>query len=329
MLHKIDDLGNQVNRATFELKQTYKMTGWSNDEPVFEKLDTPVEVTGTSSANGSTWTFNDLQIGKYELTETGVPGGYTNDNGVIHFTVTEHLQGDGKTYIHTMSGDSDADKAALIGLQQLDGDQWTASIKNPRVPTQFKLNKVDSDNDPLAGAKFEYALQTDAVAYAENPSLPNPWVEMTEGANGVHTIAADAKLEFNKTYVVRETKSPDGYAMKDDFYFIVVPQNTYTDPAFDYADILNNLNGTSANTNAPVNFLQVNEGGSYLKWLPAVEDDSTDPDTWVGNFVVANDAKSIFPRVGGTGIQAYIGAGLIVMLIAGGAAWYIKRRQNQ
>ena len=117
--------------------------------------------------------------------------------------------------------------------------------------------------------------------------------------------------------------------MKDDFYFIVVPQNTYTDPAFDYADILNNLNGTSANTNAPVNFLQVNEGGSYLKWLPAVEDDSTDPDTWVGNFVVANDAKSIFPRVGGTGIQAYIGAGLIVMLIAGGAAWYIKRRQNQ
>lgn len=329
VLHKIDDLGNQVNRATFELKQTYKMTGWSNDEPVFEKLDTPVEVTGTSSANGSTWTFNDLQIGKYELTETGVPGGYTNDNGVIHFTVTEHLQGDGKTYIHTMSGDSDADKAALIGLQQLDGDQWTASIKNPRVPTQFKLNKVDSDNDPLAGAKFEYALQTDAVAYAENPSLPNPWVEMTEGANGVHTIAADAKLEFNKTYVVRETKSPDGYAMKDDFYFIVVPQNTYTDPAFDYADILNNLNGTSANTNAPVNFLQVNEGGSYLKWLPAVEDDSTDPDTWVGNFVVANDAKSIFPRVGGTGIQAYIGAGLIVMLIAGGAAWYIKRRQNQ
>ena len=50
---------------------------------------------------------------------------------------------------------------------------------------------------------------------------------------------------------------------------------------------------------------------------------------FIGTFEVQNNPKSIFPRVGGTGIQAYIGAGLIVMLIAGGAAWYIKRRQNQ
>ncbi|MBF7057713.1 LPXTG cell wall anchor domain-containing protein [Weissella confusa] len=50
---------------------------------------------------------------------------------------------------------------------------------------------------------------------------------------------------------------------------------------------------------------------------------------FTGSFYVQNDAKSIFPRVGGTGIQAYIGAGVIIMLIAGGAAWYIKRRQNQ
>lgn len=360
ILYKVDDDAprNQVNGVTFNLELTHAFNGWDGEKPTFTPLTDPQNIPGTSSSQGSTWEYDALNIGKYLLTETGVPGGYINsmpvlkdddgkimydDNGNelhgIRFTVTETLGKDGK-YTHTMSGDSDEDKKALIGLSQTKAPdqttgpaQWTASIENPRVPTQFKLNKVDADGKALAGAKFQYALQSDAIAYKNGQITDNPWVDMTEQAGGVHTIADGTKLKFNQTYVVHEVTAPSGYAMEDDFYFIVVPQNVFSDPSFSYGDgplITEDLNGTSANMDAPVNFLQVNEGGSYLKWLPAKEDTSTKPySTWVGDFNVANSAKSIFPRVGGTGIQAYIGAGLIVMLIAGGAAWYIKRRQNQ
>lgn len=107
-----------------------------------------------------------------------------NERHGIRFTVTETLGTDGK-YTHTMSGDSAEDKKALIGLSQTAGtDQWTASIENPRVPTQFKLNKVDADGKALAGAKFQYALQADAIAYKNGDITDNPWVDMTEGDGG-------------------------------------------------------------------------------------------------------------------------------------------------
>lgn len=327
VINKLDDLGNKVTGAEFTLEQTAKMTGWDGDEPKFgDDFDTPVVINPGSDSTDGRWVYGPLEAGKYTLTEKTVPGGYTQADKTIDFIVTIKRISDEKNEVQ-MYGVTDADKAALANLAynaEIGG--WSADIINPRIPVQFKLNKVDADGKALAGAKFEYALKSDVANYNADPEgVDSPWVPMTEGANGLHTIDSSVKLRFNETYVVRET-SPSGYVMQDDFYFIVVPQNSYTSDA--YNAFLTNLNGTNADQNAPINFLQVNAAGSYLKWLPA-NPEGSNPVTWVGNFEVANYAKSIFPRVGGTGIQAYIGAGLIVMLIAGGAAWYIKRRQNQ
>lgn len=115
--------------------------------------------------------------------------------------------------------------------------------------------------------------------------------------------------------------NPSGYAKAADFYFMAVPSSeasSYTGfpTGSDVAIMLTNQYGT------------VNLGWATMS-TKTVEIDEKDETVTVGTFTVDNYAKSIFPRVGGTGIQAYIGAGLIVMLIAGGAAWYIKRRQNQ
>ena len=331
VINKVDDLENKISGAEFTLVQTADLDNWVNKRPTFKPVSPAEPIAGTSESGGARWVFNDLQVGEYTLTETTNPGGYTIATKTIDLIVTGELQDDNVTIKYEMEGKTPADQAALDNLSETATGQWSANVKNPRVPVQFKLNKVDGDGKALAGATFEYALKSDADAYEADPeNEKDPWVKMTEGEGGVHTIGADVKLEFNKTYVVRET-SPSGYVMQDNFYFIVVPKNTYNDPSFNYQDgtsILDNLNDTKADRNAEVNFLQVYESGNYMKWL-VVKQEGSDPVTWVGDFVVANYAKSIFPRVGGTGIQAYIGAGLIVMLIAGGAAWYIKRRQNQ
>ncbi|MBJ7649729.1 hypothetical protein [Weissella confusa] len=126
-------------------------------------------------------------------------------------------------------------------------------------------------------------------------------------------------LDYGKIYVIQESTHPSGYAMIGDIYFQVVPKNEYS--SYEDKDV------PGPAPTGEVAILQVTSGGAPIQWLKTEPDSSTN--VFTGKYNVQNDAKSIFPRVGGTGIQAYIGAGLIVMLIAGGAAWYIKRRQNQ
>lgn len=178
---------------------------------------------------------------------------------------------------------------------------YTFTLENTPVPMQLKLQKVsaDDENTPLEGATF--TLQE----FNKADTLTTlTWNSTSK------TYDSTSDLKPNTVYVVTETAAPSGYAkLESPVYVKFVPKSVdgktvieldvdtdsrFTDGTFTSTDITEMTDGV-----------------------------------YVGQFKLTNNGKSIFPRVGGTGIQAYIGAGLIVMLIAGGAAWYIKRRQNQ
>ena len=278
-----------------------------------------------------------LPIGVYELEEVAadVPGGYVGLKQKVTFEVTGELKGlteeeareefgseivpvddYSKDVMANWTPTTDSTGAVVTG--------WTGVIVNPQEKVKFEMNKVDDDQQPLDGAAFSFG-KYDTV----NNTVIGSLVEMEKGTDTGNFKMDPTKdpqyLDYNQVYVVEETEHPSGYAMIDDFYFIVVPKNNYNDDAYK-----NVPNTEYFKEDSDVLFLQVDQDGAPIQWLPATyKSEGTDTVVWTGSFNVQNSAKSIFPRVGGTGIQAYIGAGLIVMLIAGGAAWYIKRRQNQ
>lgn len=325
-INKVDDDGQRIaTGAEFKMERTAVVGGTDDSgNTTFVTVDPAQVVTPDSSGNGQ-WMYT-LSPGKYRLTETKAPGGYTLGKSPINFTVLNTYNKELDKNVVTMSGDTPDDVAALKNLGKTNPSDvespWSTDIVNTRVPVKFQLNKVEPDmKTPLEGAAFSYALQSEVATNPDTAWTPMTVKKGTEGKENLFTIGDDVTLEFNVSYVVREDEAPSGYSKIDNFYFIVVPKNLYDTT---YANF-HEWNDTTLDTTKDVSFMRVNAAGQYLGWM--------NPDTinnmLTGNFVVADNAKSIFPRVGGTGIQAYIGAGLIVMLIAGGAAWYIKRRQNQ
>lgn len=325
-INKVDDNYQRITTgAEFKLEQTAGVDGTDGSSTTFEPIVPAKEIEPDSSVNGQ-WLYSALEPGEYRLTETTPPGGYTIETQTINFTVQNTLDTETEQMVVTMYGNDAASIEALKNLGMTDPTNpkspWSADIVNTRVPVQFQLNKVEPDmKTPLEGAMFSYALQSEAAIDPEHA-----WTEMNvttgkEGKKNVFTLDSNVKLEFNKIYVVREDTPPSGYTKIDNFYFIVVPKNLYDTT---YANF-HEWEGTTLDTTKDVSFMRVNAAGQYLGWMTP----NTIQGILTGDFVVADNAKSIFPRVGGTGIQAYIGAGVIIMLIAGGAAWYIKRRQNQ
>ena len=179
---------------------------------------------------------------------------------------------------------------------------WTANIENERIPLFLDIYKTDGDGNPLAGAVFAITRVESKKIVELDATGDDGYAHLKDKLNGPGNVG----LELDKVYKVSEITTPSGYTKVDDFYFkATAVGDVFT---FTYTDVNGN----------PI---------FGAKTITATK--SPDGTYYVGKFEVDNYAKSIFPRVGGTGIQAYIGAGLIVMLIAGGAAWYIKRRQNQ
>ncbi|SJX68773.1 hypothetical protein FM131_04900 [Weissella confusa] len=332
---KMDDKGNKLQNVMFTLEQIGVPSSW--DDTTWNSWDTSMDpkTMNLDHVDGSSaFTWTDLKVGKYRLTETTPPGGYDTLTQPVVFYVTGQLGSNDEDILQAIKGD-DAYSDAIVKQWALEypldenGNEittatpsWVGPVVNKQKLVNFELYKVDDDKNTLDGAEFSYAeydVKTHEI-------IESTLTEMKDNGNGYFTLYPDEDenpvyLDYNKVYAVDETKAPSGYAMPGYFYFRVVPQAQY--------DTYKNVPDTTYfDANRAVSFLQVDASGNPIKWLP-VNGGTEDTPVFTGSFYVQNDAKSIFPRVGGTGIQAYIGAGVIIMLIAGGAAWYIKRRQNQ
>ncbi|MGX6407959.1 SpaA isopeptide-forming pilin-related protein [Weissella confusa] len=240
----------------------------------------------------------------YQILETKAPNGYDYDATkeylftVNYNEITEELTVTSDTAGWTITAPTATDPDA------------TATITNERQAVYFDVLKQDEDGNALPGATFKYREYTESGSLTTTGDQSG-WTQM-DRADGAATSTETAKLKFDTIYQVSESEAPSGYVAGDDFFFKI-----------------------THDSDGKVVYQYVNADGSLVEGAATIvvdfKTDSSDENIhyYVGHLKAKNYAKSIFPRVGGTGIQAYIGAGLIVMLIAGGAAWYIKRRQNQ
>ena len=325
-IHKVDGDGRSLSGADFTLTRQTEYTNWNGttfDTPTKSEL----EIT-PASKTADTWTFDNsvsegadgtpgepkLKPGTYKLSETQTPDGWTGIADIV-FTLN-YVRANPSL---TPEDDHYDDLKMVITLPS--GTTWNTfdidtgvqvDVPNGEKEAKVKLIKKDADGNELSGAQFQYRMIV-------NDQPEATWHDLD--ANGaIFTMKSGEQLDYDRPskkevmYEVKETQSPDGYALDGSIYFKVVPKSDY---------------GLYSNLTAPltdVALLATNaEGIEAYGWASMDEVDGI----FIGTFEVQNNPKSIFPRVGGTGIQAYIGAGLIVMLIAGGAAWYIKRRQNQ
>lgn len=329
-LTKVDGNNLPVSDASFELKRLTKFTTWTGTTYNTTPSETDNTVVNPSQSTRDTWTWENvnptvegmqLQAGTYQLSEVAAPAGY-DELDPVTFTINYVRANPGAA---PSAGNYDDLEIKITdlpdgGVEQDDtslGIQLTATDTPKKV--EMLLQKLDGNNDALKGASFKIQKMVNGTAVGDEEDLVPDTTDSSKFAlpDGWDT------LEFNRSnkaatqniyYKVTEADAPSGYALNSEsFYFAVyskadIPAETSKDLTGDVFVSVTDDQGVSKGTYTAASF---------------------NNDKYTIGLNVDNYAKSIFPRVGGTGIQAYIGAGLIVMLIAGGAAWYIKRRQNQ
>lgn len=130
--------------------------------------------------------FSDITPGTYTIEETGVPTGYKPLDRDIEVEVKINEDGTGIEVTFTYNG-----------IEYGNGEPLIVSNELVDVYGDISLHKIDADDMSLAGAEF--------TLYDGNG----------ENAVGTSTSDADGNVEFNHiplgTYVIKETKAPDGY----------------------------------------------------------------------------------------------------------------------
>lgn len=154
----------------------------------------------TLTAEGTSFTFADLlptavinnplygsyQGPSYTITESAAPGGYLADPKTYTLTITYDSLSQSFAYAVASEGLSVTDSNELI-------------VANKQIKRSLTINKVDEDGAALAGAMFELKSGYNG----DGPIVPT-----NVSADGTAFTFED--LTYG-TYVLRETKLPDGY----------------------------------------------------------------------------------------------------------------------
>ena len=127
---------------------------------------------------------------RYQVTETGVPAGYTRIAGTFAFDV----RADG-----TLAPVGD-----MVGYR-VDADGVTVVAAD--VPTRIVVEKVAEDGTLLPGARFT-VTPTGASTFADGTTEAK---ELTTGADG--TASLEGQLCVGATYDIAETAAPAGYEL--------------------------------------------------------------------------------------------------------------------
>lgn len=195
---------------------------WENDTPE----DRPTQIT-------------------VELIRNGVPTGQTqvvtadaNDNWMFAFTSLPKYDASGARVRYSVR-EVGTPNGYITTNPPLDpgiGGTANNTIYNTRLSNgTISLVKVDEKDRPLAGAEFTLYASNGAI-----PPLPNlnqiAKVPTMVGSDGILTIDG---LQAG-TYFLKETKAPDGYALVDIYYRVVV-SGTGTLKTTVYQDATSNI----------------------------------------------------------------------------------------
>lgn len=153
----------------------------------------------SSGANGIV-NFENLKPGSYTLREEKSPTGFVKTDR--RWNVNVSIDG---TVVITEIG-LNASGGSIVGKD------IQIPVTNKPTATEFRVYKKDSDNKPLPGAEFKLTKQGETNVFATG----------TSGDDGV--------VKFNQnltkgTYILEETKSPEGYQKLDNKWVVEVDAN--------------------------------------------------------------------------------------------------------
>ena len=167
------------------------------EKATFSLTDEDNNVIYRSSGTDGIVSFKDLKPGSYILKEEIPPTGFVKTDRRWNVNVSI----DGNVTI------------TEIGLnasgETLHGKDIKIPVGNKPTATEFRVYKKDADNKPLEGAEFKITKAEDGTQVATGKS----------GNDGVVTF--DKKLEKG-TYILEETKSPEGYQKLDNKWVVEV-----------------------------------------------------------------------------------------------------------
>lgn len=181
-----------------------------------------------------------------------------------------------------------------------DGVEVTTPEDPPKTTTytyKFKLNKVDENNNALAGAQFELYEGTEKVSLVLSSGIYRVATSDDDTASTTTTIdmtstgTVEIKGLDNKKYTLKEIKAPEGY-------------------------------NTAANTTIYPS--GSDESGNKL--VKADAEYGTDAGA-AGKVTVVNKAGATLPTTGGIGTTIFYALGAI-LVIGAGVALIVRRRMN-
>ena len=180
----------------------------------------------------------------------------------------------------------------------------------------FEVNKVDDENEALAGAVFELqdangiaiSLIEDGAAYRPALTTESGATQVTTGTTGVLTFKGLAE----GTYKLVEVKAPDGYNRLSKPVTITIKAEYNED------------DGTLMSWSILVDKGDGQPAATVNGTLPTTGEPAT-PAT-LPEFNVENHKGVELPGTGGMGTIAFTVVGVVA--VAGGVAWYASRRRS-
>lgn len=166
----------------------------------FSLTDENENVIYRTSGNDGIVNFENLKPGSYTLREEKSPKGFVKTDR--RWNVNVSIDG---TVVITEIG-LNASGGSIVGKN------IEIPVTNKPTATEFRVYKKNSDNKPLEGAEFKLTKQGETNDFATGKS----------GDDGV--------VKFNKnltkgTYILEETKSPEGYQKLDNKWVVEVDNN--------------------------------------------------------------------------------------------------------
>ena len=178
--------------------------------------------------------FSKLKPGIYTLKEESAPDKFIKTDKTWRVNVAN----DGNVSIVEIGLGSTGE--TLYGK-----DTIVLPVTNKPVATEFKVYKKDNENQPLQGAEFKITKAEDGTQVATG----------TSDKNG--TVSFNGALETG-TYILEETKAPDGYNKLDKKWVLEVDDDKKV-------KIYNYIEGPKEGTNPEVNKSILGEAGT--KWV--------------------------------------------------------------
>ncbi|WP_243343829.1 SpaA isopeptide-forming pilin-related protein [Anaerococcus sp. AGMB09787] len=166
------------------------------------------EVAKATSANDGKITFSDLGNGEYKLKETKAPEGYKLDDK-YEWNISVK---DGKVSIS-------ADESGFYTINDNNTNKTSIDITNEKQKQakkgKIRLVKTDEDQTPLEGVEFKLIKKD------------------TKEEIATKTTNAQGEIVFENldqgTYILRETKTKEGYILHDDVEVVVKEDFTISD----------------------------------------------------------------------------------------------------